>query len=97
MEAGDEEITPPTVYITINGAPVGAPLFYGRSQRTNKECVFTRTIKAMLSFWVDNKDTIGEHLFTFDKVKIYNLFADYPHNLTPEENTRRIRIFLHFT
>ena len=23
--------------------------------------------------------------FDFDKVKIYNLFADYPHNLTPEE------------
>lgn len=35
--------------------------------------------------WVDNKDTIGEHLFTFDKEKIYNLFADYPHNLTSEE------------
>lgn len=36
-------------------------------------------------FWVDNVDTIGEHLFSFDKVKIYNLFADYPHNLTAEE------------
>lgn len=36
-------------------------------------------------FWVDNVDTVGEHLFTFDKVKIYNLFADYPHNLTAEE------------
>lgn len=36
-------------------------------------------------FWVDNVDTIGEHLFTFDKIKIYNLFADYPHNLTAEE------------
>lgn len=36
-------------------------------------------------FWVDNVDTIGEHLFTFDKIKIYNLFADYPHNLNAEE------------
>lgn len=36
-------------------------------------------------WWVDSYDTVGEHLFTFDKVKIYNLFADYPHNLTPEE------------
>lgn len=35
--------------------------------------------------WVDNKDAIGEYLFIFDKEKIYNLFADYPHNLTPEE------------
>ncbi len=36
-------------------------------------------------FWVDNVENIGEHLFTFNKKKIYNLFADYPHNLTPEE------------
>lgn len=39
-------------------------------------------------FWVDNVDNIGEFLFSFDKKKIYNLFADYPHNLTDEE--RRI-------
>lgn len=36
-------------------------------------------------FWVDNVDVLGEHLFSFDKKKIYNLFADYPHNLTEEE------------
>lgn len=24
-------------------------------------------------------------MFSFDKVKIFNLFEDYPHNLTPEE------------
>lgn len=24
-------------------------------------------------------------LFSFDKKKIYSLFADYPHNFTPEE------------
>ena len=36
-------------------------------------------------YWVDNVETIGEHLFTFDKKKIYNLFADYPQNLTQEE------------
>jgi len=36
-------------------------------------------------FWVDNPETKGEFLFTFDKKKIYNLFADYPHNLTPQE------------
>lgn len=58
--------------------------------------LFYKNHKSDVIFWVDNKDTIGEHLFTFDKLKIYNLFADYPHNLTPEENTRRIRIFLHF-
>lgn len=36
-------------------------------------------------YWVMNNEWIGEYLFTFDKEKIYNLFADYPHNLTAEE------------
>lgn len=35
--------------------------------------------------WVDNTKVIGERLFTFDGIKIYNLFADYPHNLSKEE------------
>ena len=36
-------------------------------------------------WWVDNCDTKGEYLFTFDKKKLYNLFADYPDKLTVEE------------
>ena len=36
-------------------------------------------------WWVDNIDKVGEHLFSFDKKKIYNLFLDYPHNLSKEE------------
>lgn len=36
-------------------------------------------------WWVDNIGVVGERLFSFDKKKIYNLFADYPHNLTAEE------------
>lgn len=36
-------------------------------------------------WWVDNRDKVGERVFTFDKEKYYNLFKDYPHNLTPEE------------
>lgn len=36
-------------------------------------------------WWVDNCDVVVEFLFTFDKKKIYNLFEDYPHNLTKEE------------
>jgi hypothetical protein len=36
-------------------------------------------------YWIDNVDSIGEFLFTFDKQKIYNLFADYPHKLTETE------------
>jgi hypothetical protein len=38
-------------------------------------------------FWVDNVENIGEFLFTFDKKKIYNLFADYPHKLTENEKS----------
>lgn len=35
--------------------------------------------------WIENTDNIGEHLFTFDGKKIFNIFADYPHNLSAEE------------
>lgn len=36
-------------------------------------------------WWVNNPDTVGEWLFSFDKVKVFNMFADYPHNLTAEQ------------
>lgn len=36
-------------------------------------------------YWVDNTDVIGEFLFSFDKKVVFNLFADYPHNLTKEQ------------
>jgi len=36
-------------------------------------------------WWVDTFDKVGEFLFSFDKKKVYNLFADYPHNLTEQE------------
>ena len=37
--------------------------------------------------WIENPDTVGEMLFTFDGVKIFNLFRDYPHELTLEQKT----------
>ena len=40
-------------------------------------------------WWIDKIGVIGEFLFSFDKKKIYNLFRDYPHNMTEEE----VRIF----
>ncbi|MGR5847372.1 DUF7675 family protein [Streptococcus pneumoniae] len=40
-------------------------------------------------WWIDKIGVIGEFLFSFDKKKIYNLFLDYPHNMTEEE----VRIF----
>lgn len=36
-------------------------------------------------WWIDDLDSKGNFLFSFDKKKIYNLFADYPHNLTLEQ------------
>lgn len=36
-------------------------------------------------WWVDNGDTIGEWLFSFDKLNVFNLFRDYPHALTKEQ------------
>lgn len=35
--------------------------------------------------WIENPDKVGEMLFTFDGEKIFNLFRDYPHELTPEQ------------
>lgn len=36
-------------------------------------------------WWVDNQGTVGEWLFSFDKKTVFNMFADYPHKLTPEQ------------
>jgi hypothetical protein len=36
-------------------------------------------------WWVNNPETIGEWLFSFDRKTIFNMFADYPHKLTPEQ------------
>ena len=54
-------------------------------QEQMKHLDFYRNNVNDVVWWVNNANTIGEHLFTFDKQKIYNLFADYPHNLTPKE------------
>lgn len=46
---------------------------------------FYKDKKSDIIWWIDDLDSIGAFLFSFDKIKIYNLFADYPHNLTKEE------------
>lgn len=35
--------------------------------------------------WWKDTDSVGEWLFSFDKKQVFNMFADYPHNLTPEQ------------
>ena len=46
---------------------------------------FYKKNKNDVIWWTDNLESVGEHLFSFDKKKIYNLFKDYPHNLTKEQ------------
>ena len=36
-------------------------------------------------WWVDTSESDGLFLFSFDGKKIFNLFRDYPHELTPEQ------------
>lgn len=37
-------------------------------------------------WWLDNADDAkGEWVFTFDKKEFFNMFRDYPHNLSPEQ------------
>lgn len=39
--------------------------------------------------WWKKTNEIGVWEFSFDKQKVYNMFRDYPHAMTPEE----VRIF----
>ena len=36
-------------------------------------------------WWVDTSDRDGVFEFSFDKKEVFNMFADYPHKLTPEQ------------
>lgn len=46
---------------------------------------FYKKNKSDRIFWVDNADQIGVWLFSFDQKTVFNMFEDYPHNLTPEQ------------
>lgn len=50
--------------------------------------------------WWKDTNSVGEWLFSFDKKQVFNMFADYPHNLTPgqkkifdEENPEWVDFF----
>lgn len=36
-------------------------------------------------WWIFLPRQKGIHLFSFDKITVFNLFADYPYKLTPEQ------------
>ena len=51
-------------------------------EQSNKFC---KNNPSDVIWWVENSDTVGEWLFSFDKETIFNMFADYPDKLTPEQ------------
>ena len=52
----------------------------------NKEYRFVKNHKKDVIWWVDNaEEEKGIWLFSFDKVKVFNMFRDYPHKLTKEQ------------
>lgn len=46
---------------------------------------FYKNNKNDVIWWIDNPNSRGEFLFSFDKKNIFNLFRDYPYNLTDEQ------------
>lgn len=36
-------------------------------------------------WWKDTPEKVGEWLFSYDRKTVFNMFADYPHRLTPEQ------------
>lgn len=48
-------------------------------------CDFQKNKKSDKIYWTSTLERLDEHLFSFDKQTIFNLFEDYPHNLTPEQ------------
>lgn len=58
------------------------------SKEESAKMVFRKNNPDDIILWVDNaNERVGEWLFTFDKQKIYNMFADYPHRLTEKERS----------
>lgn len=46
---------------------------------------FYKKRKKDLIYWVEDPETVGIFEFTFDKKKIFNLFRDYPQELTARQ------------
>lgn len=56
-----------------------------RSNLNEKDTYFKKKNESDIIWWVHNPEEFGKHEFSFDKIKIYNLFRDYPHELSDEE------------
>lgn len=53
--------------------------------KNNNRCTWYKENPTDKIWWLDDPDTIGEWVFSFDKKKRFNMFRDYPENLTPEQ------------
>ena len=47
--------------------------------------IFIKNKKNNKIWWTSKIDTFGELNISFNRKKIYNLFEDYPYNMTKEE------------
>lgn len=47
--------------------------------------IFVKKKKTNKVWWLEGPGTKGEMIFSFDRKKSYNLFADYPDAMTAEE------------
>ena len=52
-------------------------------ESNNRE--FYKENETDLIWWVDNPDVLGVWEFSFDRKTVFNMFADYPDKLTPEQ------------
>ncbi len=50
----------------------------------NNKYKFYKENKSDKTYWVF-EENVGNCLFSFDRKRIYNLYTDYPHKLTPQE------------
>lgn len=51
----------------------------------SKKYVFYKNKPSDDVWWVEPSDTLDEHLFSFDKQKVFNLFHDYPKKLSAKQ------------
>lgn len=56
-----------------------------RNEIPETEMTFYKNNETDVIWWMDNFDKKGEWLFSFDKRNVFNLFADYPYNLTKRQ------------
>lgn len=48
---------------------------------------FYKKQKSDKIYWIDDSDSVGNYMFSFDKKKLFNLFRDYPYGLTPYQKS----------